>query len=188
MKIFCDLDGVVWDIMGIFVEIYNEQFNENVKYEDIDSWWFFSQDCFDIVYPLTLPRIMDYPILDNFVDSHIFDLNYENDLSILTAEANTKETLKEKLESIGIYEETHYDEIIRVDHKDSKLDYEADIYIDDNPNMAKEMDKYPDRYLFLYNQPWNKSFDDSKCENVWRVSGWDAIKLGITIIKQRKGW
>ena len=41
LKIAVDLDGVVWDIMGVFIDIYNSLFKENVKYEDIDDWYFF---------------------------------------------------------------------------------------------------------------------------------------------------
>ncbi len=185
MRIMLDLDGVVWDIMRIFVEIHNEIYNRGVKYEDIDGWWFFPQDEFETVYPLTLPRIMDYPVLDNYADTYIFGLNITNDLSILTAEANTKEVLIKKLESLHIFEGTHYDELITVDPKDSKLNYEADVYIDDNPNMAKEMVEYPDRTLLLYDQPWNKKFDDIKTENVWRVHDWDEIKLSTYMLEHR---
>ena len=186
MKIMLDLDGVVWDIMHVFVEIHNEIFNRGVKYEDIDGWWFFPQNEFETVYPLTLPRIMDYPVLDNFVDTYIFELNIYNDLSILTAEANTVEVLVEKLVSLSIYADSHYDKIIRTKPNENKLNYEADVYIDDNPNMAKKMYEYPDRILLLYNQVWNQNFDETKSDNVWRVWGWDEIMLAIELIEKRK--
>ena len=187
MKIAVDLDGCVWDIMGIFVEIYNKEFNDDVKYEDIDDWYFFSQERFDIVYPLTLPRIMDYPVLDNYVDVYIHGLNMNHDVSILTAELNTIEVLKEKLDSIHIHEGTHYNKLITIDPKKTKkLEYEFDIYIDDNPNMAKDMHKFPERYLLLYDQPWNQDFEDEKTENVWRVYDWDEVEFSIRVIKMHK--
>lgn len=182
-----DLDGVVWDIMGIFVEIYNEQFNENVKYKDIDGWWFFEYEKWKVVYPLTLPRIMEYPSFDRFVDIYISQLNKEHDVTILTAEANTVDVLTEKLLSLNILGGSHYKEIITVDPKENKLDYEADIYIDDNPNMAEKMHEHPDRYLLLYSQPWNQEFIDEKSDNVWRVWGWNEITLAVDLIKRIKG-
>ena len=186
MKIMLDLDGVVWDIMHIFVEIYNEQFNENVKYEDISGWWFFDFEKWKVVYPLTLPRIMEYPVLDNYVDTYISQLNMNHEVIILTAEANTKEVLKKKLESLHIYEDTHYRGIITVDPNENKLNYEADVYIDDNPNMAEKMHEYPDKYLLLYSQNWNQEFEDEKSKNVWRVWGWDEIMLAIELIEKKK--
>lgn len=190
MKIAVDLDGVVWDIMGVFVEIYNEMFNKDVKYEDIDDWWFFCEEEFKAVYPLTLPRIMEYPVLDKYVDVYIADLNMYHDVSILTAEVNTIEVLKEKLDSIHIFKGTHYKEIIRIDPKVSKLDYEFDIYIDDKPGMAKDMHKFPERILLLYDQPWNQDFEDEKSDNVWRVYDWDEVVWAIDLIimnKTKKG-
>lgn len=185
-----DLDGVVWDIMHVFVEIHNGIYHRDVKYEDVNDWWFFPQDEFETVYPLTLPRIMDYPVTDHYVDTYIYSLNISHDVSILTAELNSKEVLKKKLDSIGIFEKHHYDKIIKVDPNNSKflgkLDYEADVYIDDNPNMADKMHEYPDRYLLLYNQAWNQSFEDEKSDNVWRVFDWDEIKTSIDLIRIRK--
>ncbi len=185
MKIMVDLDGVIWDIMGVFVEIHNEIFQSDVKYEDIDGWWFFPQDEFETVYPRTLPRIMDYPVIEHYVDTYIYELNMNHDVTILTAEANTVEVLTKKLKSIYIDKKTHYDKIITVDPNENKLNYEADVYIDDNPNMAEKMHEHPDRYLLLYDQPWNKNFEDDKSENVWRVFGWDDIKLAIKLIERK---
>lgn len=183
LKIMVDLDGVIWDIMRVFLRIYNRIYTENVKYEDIDGWYYFPQERFEHVYPLTLPWIMDYPVFDKFVGTYIYDLNIGNDVSILTAEANSEKVLKKKLESIHIDEGTHYDKIIRTEPNENKLNYEADIYIDDNPNMADKMHEYPDRYLLLYNQPWNQEFNDIKTDNVWRVFTWDGIMLAIELIK-----
>jgi len=186
MKIAVDLDGVVWDIMRVFLKIYNRIYSENVKYEDIDDWYYFPQERFEHVYPLTLPWIMDYPVLDEFIYIYLFVLNKEHDVSILTAELNPIEILEEKLKSLGIFKGTQYKELIKIDPKDTKLDYEFDVYIDDKPGLARKMHKFPKRYMLLYDQPWNQDFDDSKSENVWRIFRWDEIKLAIEIITQEK--
>ncbi|KKK90659.1 hypothetical protein LCGC14_2720800, partial [marine sediment metagenome] len=62
LKIAVDLHGVIWDIMGVFTDIYNRLYKENVKPEDVDQWNFFPEDRWEVVYPLVLPRIMEYPI------------------------------------------------------------------------------------------------------------------------------
>jgi len=64
MNIAVDIDGVVWDIMGVFLEIYNERFKTNIKIEEVEEWYFFPQENFEVVYPDTLKRIDEYPILD----------------------------------------------------------------------------------------------------------------------------
>lgn len=33
MDIAVDLDGVVWEVMEVFLELYNKIYKENVKYE-----------------------------------------------------------------------------------------------------------------------------------------------------------
>jgi len=186
LKIMVDLDGVVWDIMGVFVDIYNKLYNENVKYEDIDDWYYFSQDRFDVVYPLTLPKIMEYPCLNNNISSYLFILNKVHDVNILTAEMNPIGTLEEKLRTLQIIKGTHYNEIIKVNpkEKEKKVNYEADIYIDDNPCMAKDMERFPKRVLLLYNQPWNKNYEESG--NVIRVFGWEEILGFIDRIEYTK--
>jgi len=181
MKIILDLDGVVWDIMHVFVDIYNSLFKENVKYKDIDGWWYFPYDKWKIVYPLTLPRIMEYPPVDVFIDHHLENISKGNEIVIITAEANPVGTLEEKLRSFKIYKGVHYKEIITVNPTESKLKYDADLYIDDNPNMAEEMINFPDKILLLYDQVWNKNFKTKGLENVWRVCSWDEIELAIIL-------
>jgi len=162
--------------MRVFVEIYNSLYKENVKYEDIDDWYYFPQDRFEVVYPLTLPRIMEYPVLDYNISSYLFILNKKHDVDILTAEVNPVGVLEEKLRTLDIIKDTHYNKIIRIDPKDNKLDYKADVYIDDYPGMAKKMHEFPKRVLLLYDQLWNKNYIESG--NVIRIYDWyDVLKF-----------
>lgn len=179
-----DLDGVVWDIMGVFVDIYNKLYKENVKYEDINDWYYFSQERFEEVYPLTLPRIMEYPCIDYNISSYLFILNKVHDVNILAKEMNPVGTLEEKLRTLGIIKDRHYSKIIKIEVSDKKVNYEADIYIDDNPCMAKDMERFPKRVLLLYNQPWNKNYKESG--NVIRVFGWEEILGFIDRIEYTK--
>ena len=179
-----DLDGVVWDIMYVFVDIYNKMYNENVKYEDIDDWYYFPQERFEAVYPLTLPRIMEYPVLDPNIPSYLFILNKKHEVNILTKEVNPVGTLEEKLRTLGIIKGTHYGKIIRIEVSDSKLNYEADVYIDDYPGLAKKMHDFPKRVLLFYDCPWNEKYKESG--NVIRVFGWGDILEFINRIEWAK--
>lgn len=183
LKIAVDLDGVVWDIMDVFIDIYNRLYKEDVCIEDVDGWYYFPQERFEVVYPLTLPRIMEYPVINKFIYFYLFSLNKIYDVKILTAELNTIESLEEKLKSLSIIKGSQYNEIIKIDPKDSKLDYNFDVYIDDRPCMAKEILKFPKRYLLLYDQPWNRDVNDKNFNNVWRVYGWEEIMLAINRIR-----
>jgi len=183
LKIAVDLDGVVWDIMGTFVEIYNEMYNENLKSTDVDKWNYFPEDRWNEVYPLTLPRILEYPILDFCIPSYLFFLNKVHDVSILTKEQNKVEVLKYKLETLSIDEGREYNELIRVDTKDCKLDYGFDVFVDDNPTMIEKMRNYPKKLLLLYDRPVNRKDDVNFFSNIIRVVGWKEVFSHIRLIE-----
>jgi len=173
MNIACDLDGVIWDIMGVFLELYNEKFKKNIKYSDIQTWYFFPQENFEAVYLDTLKRIDEYRFLDPIINHYLFLLMGKHEVKILTKEQNPIEVLKEKLESGNIREGFEYLELIKLEIKDKKLNYKFDIYIDDCPLMIEDIKQYPDRILLLYDQPWNWDYEES--DNVFRVKDWYDI-------------
>ena len=181
LRIAVDLDGVVWDIMHIFVEIHNEIYNTDIKYEDIDGWNFFPQDEFETIYPLTLPRIMEYPILDVYIPTYLYFLNKVHDVSIITKEQNTVKILEDKLITLDIYKGREYNELIKLNLSDSKLDYPFNVYVDDYPGMAKKMNEFPGKIMLLYDQPWNQ-VKYANIGNVLRIRGWkDAMSFIRTI-------
>ena len=56
---------------------------------------------------------------------------------------------------------------------DLKLKIEFEIYVDDNPNLVEPIKNLKNRYLLLFNQPWNL---DSICEQkIFRVNNWKEI-------------
>ena len=184
LKIMVDLDGVIWDIMRVFLRIYNRIYNENVKYEDIDDWYYFPKERFEHVYPLTLPWIMEYPPLDEDICSYLFILNKKHDVNMLTKEANPVGILEEKLKTLDIIKGRHYGKIIRIEVIDKKVNYEADIYIDDNPCMVKDMHEFPNRFLLFYDSPWNQKTRTSG--NVIRVHTWKDILFYIDELEWSK--
>lgn len=182
MKIAVDLDGVVWNIMGVFLELYNKKYNKNIKYEDVIQWYFFPQKRFKAVYPDTLKRIDEYPILDENINHYLFLLMGKHEVKILTHEDNSVEILKKKLKDIGIREGFEYLELIKQDtYNGDKLSEEFDIYIDDCPLLVDRMKDYPDRILLLYDQPWNWYCENQ--DNVFRVMDWEEVMKMIELLE-----
>jgi len=179
MEIAVDLDGVVWDIMRIFIDIYNEDYDENEVFENVTKWFHFPQERFEKTYAKTLERLDDYPALNNNISEYLSILMDRYNVKILTQEQNPTEKLKEKLKSFNIIEGIQYLELIRLDRRDSKLNYKFDVYVDDNPKMIEKMKDYPDRILLLYEQPWNKNWDVSDYHNVIKVKDWEEVMIKI---------
>ena len=181
MDIAVDLDGVVWDIMGVFLELYNKRFRTNIKIEKVNEWYFFSQKNFQAVYPDTLKRIDEYPILDENIKHYLFLLMGKHEVKMLTKEQNPIEVIKEKLKSFDIREGFEYLEVIKLEIEDSKLNYKFDIYIDDCPLMIEDIKEHLDRILLLYEQPWN--LDCEETENVFKVKDWKEVMEKIEEIE-----
>lgn len=179
MKIAVDLDGVIWDIMISFVNIYNEEYDKSLHVYDVNKWAFFTDEEFNNVYPKTLEKIDEYPAIDDNICHYLFLLNGKHDVKILTHEANPVRVLKKKLESFGIREGFEYLELIKQDFKEhpKKTDIKFDVYIDDCPLMIDDIKNYPDRILLLFEQPWNRDCEETS--NVIRVKGWKDVMKKI---------
>lgn len=174
MDIAVDLDGVIWDIMGVFLELYNKKFGTNIKIEEVDEWYYFPKENFETVYPETLKRIDEYPLLDENINHYLFLLMGKHEVKILTHERNTVDVMKKKLKDFNIREGFEYLELIKQDtYTGDKLSEVFDIYIDDCPLLAERMKDYPDRILLLYDQPWNRYYKSTT--NVFRVMDWKDV-------------
>lgn len=173
MKIAVDIDGVIWDIMGVFLELYNEKYKENIKFNDVIEWYFFPQKNFNTIYLPTLKRIDEYPFLDENINHYLFLLMGKHDVKMLTKEQNPVEIIKKKLESGNIREGFEYLELIKLEIADKKVNYKFDIYIDDCPLMVEDIKEHPDKILLLFDQPWNRHCEET--ENVFKVRDWKDV-------------
>lgn len=173
MDIAVDIDGVIWDIMEVFLELYNRIYRTDIQFNDVITWYHFPLERFNAIYPLTLKRIDEYRFLDANIKHYLFLLMGKHEVKMLTKEQNPVEIIKKKLESGNIREGFEYLELIKIEIADKKVNYKFDIYIDDCPLMVEDMKQHPDRILLLYNQPWN--WDCKETENVFRVKGWKEI-------------
>ncbi len=181
MKIAVDVVGVLLDNLETFIKIYNEKYKTNYIKNDIRYWEFFrelnltNEEFLELFY-----QTFEYPEVIPFIDDqapiYMKKLNHLHDLYILSAlNSSYRNSLINQLEFYDIKKHIHYKEIIIVPEMpyDIKIKHGFEIYVDDNPYLIEPIKKLKDRYLLLFNQPWNK---DSNCENnVIRVYNWKEI-------------
>jgi 5'(3')-deoxyribonucleotidase len=176
MKIAIDLDGVVWDLMTIFIKTYNKLYNENVKFNDVQDWHYFPGDRFLTVYEIANEKLFEYPETEKNIYDHLYNLNIrkKHDVQILTHEINSVENLKMKLKCLNIVEGIHYNNLIKDQNNVKKVNYSFDIFIDDAPFMVEDIQKFPNKTLLLFDQPWNWNAN-TNYDNVYRVYSWQEV-------------
>ena len=162
-------------------EIYNKSFNTNYTKDDVKKWEFFKdweiseESMYEIFYKVYESSMLLHLIDDN-APQNLKQLNEKYHADLVTARnIKFERNLLERLNSLDIRQGTHYKALVHVDEKsyDLKLQLSYDILIDDNPNLAKVINKYPNKKLFLYDQPWNRHVKENDC--VKRVYNWAQI-------------
>ncbi len=181
LKLAIDVDGVILDIMSPFCHYLNEKFNTNYAIQDIVEWdsflqWNLPEKEIDTAFNLILNNKILAPLIDEDIPRILELLNQTWSVDIVTArEKENRENLVEILKYHGIVKTIHYRELIMVEKTppDSKLKHEHDIFIDDNPYLIDAMLDYPEKYLLLFNQPWNQT--DIRAKNIIRIFSWKEV-------------
>lgn len=189
MKIAVDVDGVLLDIITPYINIYNQKFKSNFKKEDVQRWDFYidwnlsEEEAFEIFYKI-YNNAVSVSLIDNEAPVFLQKLNQDHQIDILSARTfKFKSQLREKLDTFNIKKGLHYQKLILVEAKpyDIKLQYNYDIYIDDNPHLVEKVKNKKKATLLLFDQPWN---NDCICkDNVIRVKTWKEIYNKIMLIK-----
>lgn len=173
MRIAVDLDGVTWKFQEKFLKFYNKEYHENILPEDIRCWNYYPKERWENIYRKTTTPPYDFRIMDIDIPFYMNLLNQEHDIVILSHGRYALIPLVEALDSLGISKDSEYNEII-IDHCHfPKTEWKADVYIDDNPEMVSQMEKYPNQILLLFNHTWNLESFESK--NVFRVYNWKEV-------------
>lgn len=181
MRISVDIDGVLLDIMITYCEKFNTKFKTNHQKKDVIDWEFYKtwniseKEAYEIFYSI-YEDSMQVPFIDNNASKFMEKLNNIHEVYIVTArQAKYRDAILKKLKVHHIRKEVQYRALILLYPKpyDIKLNYDFDIYIDDNPNLAGPIKRLKERVLLLYDQPWNREI---KCEkNVIRIFNWTDI-------------
>jgi uncharacterized HAD superfamily protein len=188
MKIAIDIDGVLLNIMSTFLKIFNNRYCTSYKIEDVTNWEFFKdwniseEEAFDIFYNI-YQNTMDVPFIDEMAPEYLGKLHLAHEVYILsTRDPLYRSQVEKKLEFHKIKQNIQYIDLILIHNKpyDSKSSQEFDVFVDDNPHLAEAILKKKDKYLLLYDQPWNKSF---LCKNnIIRVYNWKDIYETINVL------
>ena len=188
VKIAIDIDGVLLDIVVNFCEIFNKKHNTTYKKNDIINWEFFNdwniseKEAFEIFFEI-YENTMSVPFIDDTAPEYMEKLNKSHEVYILSARTSKyRAQIIEKLNFHDIKKGEQYIDLILVHHKPyaSKQDYKFDVYVDDNPHLADAIKKMKDRYLLLYDEPWNQDFLCTN--NVIRVYNWNDVYEKINFI------
>ena len=181
MRIAIDIDGVLLDLMVTYCEIFNKKYNTEYTVQDVKHWEFFrdwnisEKESFEIFYEL-YKNSMPIPFIDERAPEYMRKLNNSHELYIVSArEPQYRSQTLKKLNYHNVKKNLHYIELILLHHKpyDSKINQDFDVYVDDNPNLAKSIKKMKNRYLLLYDQPWNQEVICK--DNVIRVFNWKEV-------------
>jgi uncharacterized HAD superfamily protein len=185
MKIAVDIDGVLIDLMVEYCRIFNSIYGTSYKKDDVTSWEFFndwgiSENEAFTVFNQIYEDSMSVPFIDDDAPSIIKSLNLRNEVFIVSArESKFKLPIIKKLKFHNIKQNIHYKELILLTHRpyDLKLSQGFDLYVDDNPNLVEPIKELNNKFLLLYDQPWNQN---SYCENnVIRVHNWREVQKVI---------
>ncbi|MFX0074121.1 MAG: hypothetical protein ACFE96_01655 [Candidatus Hermodarchaeota archaeon] len=190
MKIAVDIDGVLFDLIGVFLEIFNQRYHTDYKKSDIIQYEFYNnwhvpkKEIYEIFYEIYESKC-SAPLIDKDTPRILLKLNKKHHVYILSARnSKFQDILIKKLQDNSIIQGLSYRNLILVDERpyDSKLEYKYDIYIDDNPGLVQPIKKMNNTSLLLFNQPWN-----TQCvctHNIFRVYDWKEIDKIIKKILQ----
>ncbi|OIO41879.1 hypothetical protein COY00_03990 [Candidatus Pacearchaeota archaeon CG_4_10_14_0_2_um_filter_35_33] len=184
MRIAIDLDDVLADSLTTFIEFYNSNHQDKLKYEDFTS------------YTLNeingTPKEEENKLLADFDNSPYFqdtkpmlksqeavmELSKKHELIIVTSrtlekEEKTKAWLKKYFPEITkVYFTRHNYEASQKTKAEICEEIGADILIEDRLKYAKQTAEAGIKVL-LFNYPWNQTKNLNS--NIQRVKDWDEI-------------
>ncbi len=170
MKIALDVDGVLADIISVWLEQYNKSHKKSVTTEDIVKWDFWKElgfDKYEFYEELSncWSRWTEVPPLEQGIANAVEKLHSVGTVHIVTArDAASTKYVKRWLEHNGI----KYDDYVPVLRGRDKADLDYDIFIDDSPqNVIGIASK--GKNVLLYDQPWNRSVNNQKIVRIKKL-------------------
>lgn len=188
LRIAVDIDGVLLDLIVNFCNIFNKKHGTSYNKNDIKNWEFFhdwnisEEEAFEIFFEI-YENTMSVPFIDETAPDYMEKLNKTHEVYILSARASEyRAQIIEKLNLHGIKKGDQYIDLILVQAKPYafKQYHEFDVYVDDNPHLADAIQLIEERYLLLFNQPWNQDFICEK--NIIRIHNWMEVYNTINFI------
>ena len=163
MRIALDVDGVLANLIEPLLRLYENETGVRISVEEVDEWDFWrkhglSKQGFIELLIRTWARWWEIEPIEDDVAEDVEKLNQLGQVDIVTQRpAKTVSYVKEWLSKHGI----RYRKFTWVPPRTTKAKFGYDIYIDDSPKLAEELNKLG-KPMLLYNQPWNRSFGETK--------------------------
>jgi hypothetical protein len=176
MKIALDVDGVLADIIQVWINEYNRKHNTSINKETINEWDFWRElgvDKYEFYYQLSncWSQWKEVPAMENDVADAVEKLHSFGIVDIVTA--RDRESTKYVLNWLE-HNRIKYKEYVAVPDGRDKANLDYDVFIDDSPHNAVRMVS-KGRNVLLYDQPWNKSVDDERIVRIKRLS--EAVNI-----------
>lgn len=143
MKIALDFDGVLADPHEMMLD------HRGVSDGDFEQWQNDDHEAFveAMLNVWDEHRVKVPPVEDN-IGSKVGQIYVDHDVDIVTNTLADEEVVREWLDRHNV----PYDDIVKNPTGTDKSELDYDVYIDDNPNLAGEVD-----VLYLYDRRWNQT-------------------------------
>ncbi len=162
MKIALDVDGVLADIIFVWLDHYNKTNNKSLSKKDTIQWDFWKNlgyDKYRFYEDLSncWSRWMDVPPMEQDIAIATEKLQSVGIVDIVTArDAASTKYVKEWLK----HNEIKYNDYVAVMRGRDKAALDYDVFIDDSPlNIVGIASQ--GKHALLYDQPWNQSINNS---------------------------
>ena len=180
LRILIDMDDVLWDLLGTWIQYLNETYNTNVAVEDVKEWdmqkAFPTLTKLQIFIPLKTRRFWERvkPLPDA---QKYLRMLMKSGHDVYLVSASTPDTIYNKVTCV-LKKYFPFIPDSRLIFTNNKSLLKADVLIDDAPHNIVSWD----RASILFDEPYNATFDERRY-NCSRVSGWkDAyvVICGLT--------
>lgn len=180
MKIALDVDGVLADIILVWINEYNRKYNKSITRETIRNWDFWKElgvDKYEFYYQLSncWSQWKNVPPMESNIAEVVAKLNSMSVVDIVTA--RDQDSTRHVIDWLE-YNKIKYNEYVAVPDGRDKANLDYDVFIDDSPHNAMRM-AAKGRSVLLYDQPWNKSISNSKIMRIKKLH--EAVDIISTL-------
>jgi uncharacterized HAD superfamily protein len=187
MGIGVDIDDVTCEFVGNYLKYHNKRFGTNFSFENTSKHLFWEdmgltsseiQPLFGDFHRECLP-LENFPLFEGAKET-ISSLSENNEIFFITSRPEkimpeTKKFLDKNFSHIK-FKLIHSGEIYGKNKTKADIckDNGINVLIEDSASFCLECSKKGIK-TFLFDQPWNRDFNESQFENITRVKNWEEI-------------
>lgn len=158
-----DLDGVIWDMLPAWIELYNDVFNDNLTIDQIQTYdieRYTKCDKASLLYLLERDDFWEKITIPNKTVRALEDLQNNEKVELLIVTNTSHRTALHKFQRLfQLLPTLKESQIITTSRKDL---IKADILIDDWEDNLKEMAKSKQGVPILITHTYNKTFPNTQ--------------------------